>query len=93
MILGDKGYTGEALFDDMQRNGICLMSLKPSNYKKNWHTEIRRLIFRFQRRVETVFSQLSEQLNAEKVYPDEAIYFCRFFHVSILHDISFWSDI
>lgn len=67
VILGDKGYTGEALFDDMQRNGICLMSLKPSNYKKNWPTEIRRLIFRFRRRVETVFSQLSEQLNAEKV--------------------------
>ncbi|MBS6196506.1 MAG: IS982 family transposase [Clostridiales bacterium] len=67
VILGDKGYTGEVLFDDMQSRGICLMSLKPSNYKKNWPTEIRRLIFCFRRRVETVFSQLSEQLNAEKV--------------------------
>ncbi len=67
VILGDKGYTGEALFGDMQRHGICLMSLKPSNYKKNWPTEIRRLIFRFRRKVETVFSRLSEQLNAEKV--------------------------
>ena len=61
VILGDKGYTGEALFDDMCRKGICLMSLKPSNYKNNWPTEIRRLIFRFRRRVETVFSQLSGQ--------------------------------
>lgn len=67
VILGDKGYTGEALFADMYRKGICLMSLKPSNYKNNWPTEIRQLIFRFRRRVETVFSQLSEQLNAEKV--------------------------
>ena len=67
VILGDKGYTGEVLWDDMCRQGICLMSLKPSNYKKNWSTEIRRLIFRFRRRVETVFSQLSGQLNAEKV--------------------------
>ncbi len=67
VILGDKGYTGEALFDDMQRKWICLMSLKPSNYKNNWPTEIRQLIFRFRRRVETVFSQLSGQLNAEKV--------------------------
>lgn len=67
IILGDKGYTGELLFDDMQRKGICLMSLKPSNYKKNWSKDIRQLIFRFRRRVETVFSQLSEQLNAEKV--------------------------
>ncbi len=30
VILGDKGYTGEALFDEMQQKGICLMSLKPS---------------------------------------------------------------
>lgn len=67
VILGDKGYTGEALFGDMQQKGICLMSLKPSNYKKNWPTEIRQLIFRFRRRVETVFSQLSGQLNAERI--------------------------
>lgn len=67
IILGDKGYTGEALSADMQNKGICLISLKPSNYKKNWTTEIRRLIFRFRRKVETVFSQLSGQLNAERV--------------------------
>jgi len=38
IILGDKGYTGESLREDMGRRGICLMSLKPSNYKKNWPT-------------------------------------------------------
>ena len=63
---GDKGYTGENLLQDMREKGICLMSLKPSNHKNNWPKEIRQLIFRFRRRVETVFSQLSEQLNAEK---------------------------
>lgn len=68
VILGDKGYTGENLYDDMRKKGICLMSLKPSNYKKNWPREIRQLIFSFRRRVETVFSQLSEQLNAERVF-------------------------
>lgn len=67
VILGDKGYTGENLYGDMSRKGICLMSLKPSNYKNNWPREIRQLIFRFRRRVETVFSQLSGQLNAERV--------------------------
>ena len=66
-ILGDKGYAGEKLWQDMRDKGICLMSLKPSNYKNNWPKEIRQLIFRFRRRIETVFSQLSEQLNAEKV--------------------------
>lgn len=59
VILGDKGYIGEVLFDDMRQKGICLMSLKASNYKKNWPAKIRQLIFRFRRRVETVFSQLS----------------------------------
>lgn len=67
VILGDKGYTGESLYQDMKNKGICLMSLKPSNYKENWPKEVRQLIFRFRRRIETVFSQLSEQLNAEKV--------------------------
>ncbi len=66
-ILGDKGYTGERLSLDMREKGICLMSLKPSNHKGNWPKAIRQLIFRFRRRVETVFSQLSEQLNAERV--------------------------
>ena len=66
-VLGDKGYTGEQLWEDMQEKGICLMSLKPSNHKNNWPKEVRQVIFRFRRRVETVFSQLSEQLNAEKV--------------------------
>lgn len=67
VVLGDKGYNGERLLEDMRSNGICLMSLKPSSYKTNWPKEIRQLIFRFRRRVETVFSQLSEQMNAEKV--------------------------
>lgn len=60
VILGDKGYTGELLFDDMRTKGICLMFLKLFNYKKNWSTDIRRLIFCFRRREETVFSQFSE---------------------------------
>lgn len=66
-ILGDKGYIGERLTQDMWEQGICLMSLKPSNYKNNWPKPVRQLIFQFRRRVETVFSQLSEQLNAERV--------------------------
>ena len=66
-VLGDKGYTGEQLWEDMQEKGFCLMSLKPSNHKNNWPKEVRQVIFRFRRRIETVFSQLSEQLNAEKV--------------------------
>ena len=67
VILGDKGYTGEKLSREMQEQGICLMSLKRSNSKTNWPKSVRQLIFKLRRRVETVFSQLSEQLNAERV--------------------------
>ena len=51
----------------MHSQGICLMALKRSNSKKDWPKTVRQLIFRLRRRVETVFSQLSEQLNAERV--------------------------
>ncbi len=67
VVLGNKGYTGNLLWEDMMRQGVCLMSLKPSNYKENWPKEVRQLIFRFRRKVETVFSQLTEQMNAERV--------------------------
>ena len=43
------------------------MALKRSNSKTDWPGSVRQLIFKLRRRVETVFSQLSEQLNAERV--------------------------
>lgn len=66
-VLADKGYTGKTLLQKMADQKICLMPLKPSNAKDNWPANVRQLIFRFRRRVETVFSQLTEQLNAERV--------------------------
>lgn len=67
VILADKGYIGEMLWQEMQRQGIYLMTLKRSNSKADWSQPIRQLVFRQRRRVETVFSQLSGQLNAERV--------------------------
>ncbi len=67
VILGDKGYVGEALTRELSDQGICLMALKQSNSKADWPRTMRQLIFKLWRRVETVFSQLSEQLNAERV--------------------------
>ena len=66
-ILGDKGYVGEKLHEEMNEHDICLMSLNRSNSKNDWPKSVRQLIFRLRRRVETVFSQLSGQLNAERV--------------------------
>lgn len=67
VILGDKGYVGESLTKEMETQGTCLMALKRSNSKTDWPKLVRQLIFKLRRRVETVFSQLSEQLNAERV--------------------------
>nr|WP_317361717.1 IS982 family transposase [uncultured Blautia sp.] len=68
VILGDKGYVGQNLIKEMSDQGICLMALKRSNSKANWPKPVRQLIFQLRRRVETVFSQLSEQLHAERVF-------------------------
>lgn len=67
VILGDKGYVGENLTKEMSDQGICLIALKRSNSKANWPKSVHQLIFQLRRRVETVFSQLSEQLHAERV--------------------------
>lgn len=67
VLLGDKGYTSETLVEGLSRQGICLMALKCSNNRTDWPRHVRQLIFRLRRRVETVFSQLSGQLNAERV--------------------------
>ena len=67
VVLGDKGYVGETLMQDLAGQGVCLMALKRSNSKTDWPREVRQLIFKQRRRVETVFSQLSGQLNAERV--------------------------
>jgi hypothetical protein len=68
VVLGDKGYAGEMLKQELADHGGCLMALKRSNSKTNWPKEVRQLIFKQRRRVETVFSQLSGQLNAERVF-------------------------
>lgn len=63
VILGDKGYAGETLAQELKERGICLMALKRSNSKADRPKSVRQLIFKLRRRVETVFSQL----NAERV--------------------------
>ena len=66
-VIGDKGYVGEQLREDMEYQNICLLALKRNNSKVQWSKPFRQMIFKFRRRVETVFSQLSQQLKAERV--------------------------
>ena len=66
-VIGDKGYVGKQIHEDMAKQNVCLLALKRNNSKKQWSKPFRQMIFKSRRRIETVFSQLSEQLNAERV--------------------------
>ena len=71
-VLADKGYVGERLMQEMQEQNICLFALKRSNSKENWPKSVRQLIFKLRKRIETVFTQLGGQLNAERVLAKKA---------------------
>ena len=55
VILGDKGYVSHSLQQELQKQNINLVSLKRSNSKEGMETSMRQLIFRFRRRIDTVF--------------------------------------
>lgn len=66
-IIGDKGYFGQPLSDELASNGITIYALLPKHQKKQYPKEFTKQIFKIRRRIETVFSQLTELLNAERV--------------------------
>lgn len=72
-ILGDKGYIDQNLTSELKHQNINLMTLKRSNSKMKWPEAIQRLIFSKRRRIETTFSQLREQLNAQRTLAKSAI--------------------
>jgi len=67
-IIGDKGYINKRLTPELKtERNINLLFLKRGNCKDNYPKQIRQLIFKVRRRIETSFSQLTEQLNLNKV--------------------------
>ena len=67
VLLADKGYISQDLTKELGQQNICLLALKRSNSKNNWLKPIRKVIVRQRRKIETIFSQLCEQLNIERV--------------------------
>ena len=60
------------------------------NSKENYPKEIRQLIFKVRRRIETSFSQLTEQLNLNKVKSKSMLGFITRTSIKVLtHNISF----
>lgn len=67
-IIGDKGYIAKNISSDLKsEKEIQLIFMKRNNSKKPYSKSFRQLIFKVRRRIETTFSQLTEQLNTNKV--------------------------
>ena len=90
-VIGDKGYVNKRLTPELKNEkGINLLFLKRGNSKENYPKEIRQLIFKVRRRVETSFSQLTEQLNLNKVKSKSILGFITRTSIKVLaHNISF----
>lgn len=68
IVIGDKGYINKYLTPDLQaEKGIQLIFMKRDNSKAPYPKWLRQYIFKLRRRIETTFSQLTEQLNINKV--------------------------
>jgi len=67
-ILGDKGYISSDLGSELKaEKAINLLPLPKNHSKIQWPKAIRQLIFKLRRRIETSGSQLTNQLNIERV--------------------------
>lgn len=67
VIIGDKGYVSAKLADKLKEQGQTLLTLKRNNARNPYPPTLQQEIFRRRRRVETTFSQMTEQLNAQRV--------------------------
>jgi hypothetical protein len=67
-LIGDKGYISPQLAEELlTEKGVSLIYIKRRNAKKQYPKAFRQLVFKIRRRIETSFSQLTEQLNIERV--------------------------
>jgi hypothetical protein len=68
-MIGDKGYIDKLLADLLfEHRNISLVAMKRKNAKEKYPAMIARIIFKMRRRIETTFSQLTAQFNAERVF-------------------------
>ena len=90
-IIGDKGYINKRLTPELKgERDINLLFLKRENSRDNYPKEVRQLLFKVRRRIETSFSQLTEQLNLNKVKSKSMLGFITRTSIKVLaHNISF----
>jgi len=67
-LIGDKGYIGVDFAQNLwDEKGVLMISLKKNNAKNPDPKPIRQMVFKVRRRIETSFSQMTDQFNAEFV--------------------------
>ena len=68
IVLGDKGYIGDKLAQNLKNEkGLTLLALKRNNSKNPYPKDLRNWISKHRRRIETTFSQLANQFHINKV--------------------------
>ena len=62
VIIGDKGYVSEPFAEKLKVQGQTLLALKRNNSRKPYSLTLQQELFKQRRRIETTFSQMTEQL-------------------------------
>ena len=90
-IIGDKGYVSMELGKQLAlEQNISLLALQRKNSKTQFPKHIRNILSKMRRRVETSFSQLTEQFNANKVLAKSKLGLMTRITIKILaHNISY----
>lgn len=69
VVLGDKGYVGRKLYQQLKRSGIHLFSLQRSNSKYPLSTEFTHFIRFHRKQIETLFSGLCDVFHLHLLKP------------------------
>ena len=68
IVLGDKGYIGDDIAQDLKREkGMTLLALRRNNSKNPYPKDLRNWISKHRRRIETTFAQLDDQFHVNEI--------------------------
>lgn len=91
LLIGDKGYLGKDLQQDLLDCGIDLQTAKRSNMKETRDRHLLKLLVKTRRLVETVIGQLSERFQLQSVRARDLWHLTNRINRKLLaHTLAFW---
>ena len=91
LLIGDKGYLGHDLQQDLLNWGIDLQTAKRSNMRDNRERHWVKLLVKTRRLVETVIGQLSERFHLQNVRARDLWHLTNRINRKLLaHTLAFW---